>query len=44
MRKHVEIEAMPNLNAMLTLICPVLKVTKKRKHAEFITTWLLAVI
>ena len=27
MRKHVEIEAMLNLNAMLNLVCPILKVT-----------------
>ena len=38
MRKHVEIEAMANLNAMLNLICPILKATQKRKHVEFTTT------
>ena len=34
MWKHVEIEAMLNLNAMLNLICSIYKITWIRKHVE----------
>ena len=34
MRKHVEIEAMLNSNAMLNLICSIYKSTWIRKHVE----------